>query len=186
MVYSAWRFVFSLALCYFLLVFFSPFNIAITLLGEKRANLSAFRTFVRFALVWFCLFPLPLRVWDGLRLVIVDTSGLFSYLFWTLFAGSGWVTYQVAPLVNTNPTGTTRSLISNFLYSWTIRPLFSGIKGCRKVSNLNIFSRKWIWVIQPCSTHCFHIAKPVIWFHMNKILSSLKINDVSDGSCANP
>ena len=31
---------------------FSPFSIAITSLGEKRANLSAFRTFVRFVLVW--------------------------------------------------------------------------------------------------------------------------------------
>ena len=35
-----------LILCYFVLVFFSPFSIAITSLGEKRANLSAFRTFV--------------------------------------------------------------------------------------------------------------------------------------------
>ena len=34
--------------------FFSPFRIAITSLGEERANLSAFRTFVRFVLVWFC------------------------------------------------------------------------------------------------------------------------------------
>ena len=58
MVYSARRFVLSLAFCYFVLVFFSPFSIAITPLGEERANLSAFRTFVRFALVWFCLFPL--------------------------------------------------------------------------------------------------------------------------------
>ena len=33
------------------LVFFSPFSIAITSLGEERANLSAFRTFVRFVLV---------------------------------------------------------------------------------------------------------------------------------------
>ena len=41
---------------------FSPFSIAITSLGEERANLCAFRTFVRFALVWFCLFPLPLGV----------------------------------------------------------------------------------------------------------------------------
>ena len=32
---------------------FSPFGIAITSLGEERANLSAFRTFVRFVLVWF-------------------------------------------------------------------------------------------------------------------------------------
>ena len=59
MVYSTRRFVLSLALCYFVIVFFSPFSIAITLHGEERANLSAFRTFVRFALVWFCLFPLP-------------------------------------------------------------------------------------------------------------------------------
>ena len=52
-------------------------------LGEERANLSASRTFVRFALVWFCLFPLPfpLGVWEGLRLVIVALPGLFSYLF---------------------------------------------------------------------------------------------------------
>ena len=56
------RFVLSLSLCffvilcYFVLAFFSPFSIAITSLGEKRANYSAFRKFVRFALVWFCLF----------------------------------------------------------------------------------------------------------------------------------
>ena len=31
--------------------FFSPFSIAITSLGEERANLSAFHTFVRFVLV---------------------------------------------------------------------------------------------------------------------------------------
>ena len=36
-------------------MFVSPFRIPITLLGEEGANLSAFRTFVRFALVWFCL-----------------------------------------------------------------------------------------------------------------------------------
>ena len=53
----------------------------ITSLGDERANLSAFGTFVRFALVWFCLFPLPLGVWEGLRFVIVAFPGLFSYLF---------------------------------------------------------------------------------------------------------
>ena len=47
----------------------------------ERANLSAFRTFVRFVLVWFRLFPLPPGVWDGLRFVIVAVPGLFSYLF---------------------------------------------------------------------------------------------------------
>ena len=59
---------------------FSPFSIAITSLGEERANLSAFRTFVRFVLVWICRFPLPLGVWEGLRFVIVALPGLFSYL----------------------------------------------------------------------------------------------------------
>ena len=41
-----------------------------------------FITFVRFALVWFCLFPLPLGVWEGLRLVIAALPGLFSFLFY--------------------------------------------------------------------------------------------------------
>ena len=71
-----------LTLCNFVLVFFSPFSIAITSLGEERAILSAFRTFVRFAPVWFCLFPLPLGVWEGLRFVIVALPGLFlTFLF---------------------------------------------------------------------------------------------------------
>ena len=81
MVYSTLLFVLYFTLCYFVLVLFSPFSIAITSLGEERVNLSAFRTFVRFALVWFCLFPLPLGVWEGLRFVIVALPGLFSYLF---------------------------------------------------------------------------------------------------------
>ena len=59
---------------------FSPFSIVITSLGEVKANLSAFRTFVRFVLVW-CRFPLPLAVWEGLRFVIEALPGLFSYRF---------------------------------------------------------------------------------------------------------
>ena len=62
-------------------MFFSPFSNAITLLGEEKANLSAFRTFVRFVLVWICRFPLPLGVWEGLRFMIVALPGLFCYLF---------------------------------------------------------------------------------------------------------
>ena len=69
MVYSTRRFVLCLTSCYFVLVFFSPFSIAITSLGEEKTNLSAFCTFVRFALVWFCRFPVPLGVWEGLRFV---------------------------------------------------------------------------------------------------------------------
>ena len=69
----------------FFLVFFSPFSIAITSLGEERANVSAFRMFVRFVLVWICRFPLPLGVWEGLRFVIMALPGLFSYLFFFTF-----------------------------------------------------------------------------------------------------
>ena len=81
MVYSTRRFVLCLTLCNFVLVFFSPFTIVITSLGEERVNLSAFRTFVRFVFVWICRFPLPLSVWEGLRFVIAALPGLFSYLF---------------------------------------------------------------------------------------------------------
>ena len=81
MVYSTRRFVLYLTLCHFVLVFFRPFSIAITSLGEERANLSAFRTFVRFVLIWICRFPLPLGVWEGLRFVIVALSGLFLPFF---------------------------------------------------------------------------------------------------------
>ena len=74
-------------LCHFVLVFFSPFSIAITSLGEEIANLSAFRTFVRFVLVWICRFSLPLGVWEGLRFVIVALPGLFSDLFFLDYNG---------------------------------------------------------------------------------------------------
>ena len=81
MVYSTRRFVVCLSMCHFVLVFFNPFSIAITSLGEERANLNAFRTFVRFVLVWICRFPLPLVVWEGLWFVTVALPGLFSYFF---------------------------------------------------------------------------------------------------------
>ena len=68
--------------CFILFVCFSVLLVLrLPLLGEERANLSAFRTFVRFVLVWICRFPLPLGVWEGLRFVIVALPGLFSYLF---------------------------------------------------------------------------------------------------------
>ena len=60
---------------------FNPFSTAITSLGEEGADLSAFRTFVRFVLVWICRFSLPLGIGEGLRFVIVAFPGLFSYLF---------------------------------------------------------------------------------------------------------
>ena len=53
MVYATRRFVLCLTLCYFVLVFLSPFSIAITSLGEERANLNAFRTFFDLCLFGF-------------------------------------------------------------------------------------------------------------------------------------
>ena len=58
----------------FFVVFFSPFSIAITSLGEERANLNDLRLF---GFVCF-LFPWCL---GRMRLVIVAFLGLFSYLF---------------------------------------------------------------------------------------------------------
>ena len=49
--FSTREFVVCLSVCHFVLVFFSLISIAITSLGEERANLSAFRTFVQFVLV---------------------------------------------------------------------------------------------------------------------------------------
>ena len=63
------------------LVLFNPFIVAITTLGEQRAGLGAFCALVLLALNWFCLFPLPLSVLDGLWFVIVALPGLFSYPF---------------------------------------------------------------------------------------------------------
>ena len=78
MVYSTRRFVLCLTLCHFVLVFFSPFSIAITSLGEERANLSAFCTFVRFVLVLICRFPLPL---GGLEMAAVyDCDSIWTFL----------------------------------------------------------------------------------------------------------
>ena len=77
-----------LALCYFVLIFFLPcvilflYFFSLLSIWEERANFSTFRTFVRFALVWFYLFPFPLCVWDGWRLVIVALD--FSLTFFVI------------------------------------------------------------------------------------------------------
>ena len=69
-------------------MFFSPFSIAITSLGEEKANLSAFRTFVRFVFVWICRVPLPLGVWEGLRFVGCGTPWTFLLPFFLARQGS--------------------------------------------------------------------------------------------------
>ena len=67
------------------LSFFGPFSIVITSLGEERANLGAFRTFVRFVLDWFCRFSLPLGVWEGLRFVVVALWTFILPVFFFFF-----------------------------------------------------------------------------------------------------
>ena len=79
--YSTRLFVLCLALYHFVLVFFSPFSIAITSLGEERANLSAFRTFDRFVLVWICRFPLSLGVWEGCGLWLCHSLDFYLTFF---------------------------------------------------------------------------------------------------------
>ena len=101
MVYSTRQFVVCLNLCHFVLVFFSPFSIAIISLREERerAILSAFHIFDRFVLVWICRFPLRLDVWEGLRFVIVAFPGLFSYPF--LYSGvQSGVAYSKCGLID--------------------------------------------------------------------------------------
>ena len=56
LVYSTRRFVLCLALCYFVLKFYSSFNIAITSLGEERGSLGAFRTLFDLRLLGFVCF----------------------------------------------------------------------------------------------------------------------------------
>ena len=95
-------------------MFFSPFSIAITLLGEERANLSAFRAFGRFVLVWVCRFPLPLDVWEGLRFVIVALPGLFSYLFFNILLYCSFSRFSVSVLALWSPS---LKVVHNAFYS---------------------------------------------------------------------
>ena len=86
MVYSTRRFILCLALCYFVLVFFSPFSIAIALGKRERASLAAFRTFVRFALVVVCFLFLLVS-----GFVIVAIPGLFSYPFYSIMCHTDYI-----------------------------------------------------------------------------------------------
>ena len=80
MVYSTRRFVVCLSVCHFVLVFFSPFSIAITLLWGRELILVLF---VR--LFGLCLFRFvgSSSSWGLGRAAVCDcgTPGLFSYLF---------------------------------------------------------------------------------------------------------
>ena len=104
-----------LTLCYFALVFFSPFSIAITLLGEEGANLSAFRTLLRFVLVWFCSCPLPLGFWEELRFVIFLWHSVdFSLIFFCFGLKFDTVYWKGVPILKVNEI--TQRLINSDLH----------------------------------------------------------------------
>ena len=78
-VYSTRRFVLCLTMYYLFLCFSVLLALRLPRLGKRDVILVLFvHHFVRFALVWFRLFPLSLGVWKGLRFVIVALPGLFS------------------------------------------------------------------------------------------------------------
>ena len=66
-------------------ILFSCFSVLLALrlplLGKRELILVLFVLLFNLRFVWFCLFPLPLGVWEGLRFVMVALPGLFSYLF---------------------------------------------------------------------------------------------------------
>ena len=66
----------------FVFVFFRPFSTAITSLGEERAGVCAFRAFICFPRIGFCLFSLPLGIREWLRLVIMAFPWLFCLPFY--------------------------------------------------------------------------------------------------------
>ena len=59
-------------------MFFTPFSIAITSLGEEIANLSAFRTYVRFTLV--CFFSVFSSSWCLGRAAVCDCGTPWTFL----------------------------------------------------------------------------------------------------------
>ena len=85
MVYSTRRFVLCLALCYFVFAFINLFSIAITSLGEERANLSVFHTLF---LICACLvLSILSSSWSLGRAAVCDcsTPSLFFFFFFFFF-----------------------------------------------------------------------------------------------------
>ena len=82
-------------------------------------------------LVWFCQFPLPLSVWEGLRFVIVALPGVFSYLFFSSSEQCSWKAIvlpaaSASALLSTNvkvfvkvfKTSLFPNLITDLLHLW--------------------------------------------------------------------
>ena len=80
MVYSLGLFVVCLTLCYFVLVFFSPFSIEITSLGEERAKFSALRTFVRFLICDCLVLSVSSSSWRLGRAAVFDCGIAWTFL----------------------------------------------------------------------------------------------------------
>ena len=85
MVYSTGRFVVCLSVCHFVLVFFSPFSIAITSFGEERANLSVFRTFVRFSICACLDLSVSSSSWGLGRAAVCDCGTPWTFLLPVFF-----------------------------------------------------------------------------------------------------
>ena len=82
-VYATRRFVLCLIMYYLFLCFSVLLALRLPRLG-KRELILVLIVHLFDALVWFCLFSLPLGVWEGLRFVVMVLPGLFSYLFFLM------------------------------------------------------------------------------------------------------
>ena len=77
MIYSTRRFVVCLSVCHFVLVFFSPFSIAITSLGEERANLRLRAAVCDCGTPWTFLLPFLIRMFASMK---SRSSSILGYL----------------------------------------------------------------------------------------------------------
>ena len=82
LLFVAFRFILRGDLFYVLpcVILFLCFSVLLALRLPRLGKKELILVLVRFVLVWFCRFSLPLGVWEGLRFVIValPLPGLFS------------------------------------------------------------------------------------------------------------
>ena len=71
----------NFALCILSLYFSVHLVLRLPHLGKRELNLSVFRTFVRFALVWFCMFPLICLRWAAACDYSTPWTFLVPFLF---------------------------------------------------------------------------------------------------------
>ena len=85
-----------------MLLFSCVFSVLLALrlprLGKRMLILVLFARLFEVRLFGFCVFPPPLGVWEGLRLVIVALPGLSSYLSCLTSKASLWFTGSLFPL----------------------------------------------------------------------------------------